>query len=69
MKTSIFTDYTQLYNSILFSLTKDKVDQDLLINAAKKITDSIWDLSLVLDSKEKNLVNTRSTVIEIINNL
>lgn len=69
MKSSILTDYTQLYNSILSSLTKDKIDQDLLINAAKKITDSIWDLSLVLDSKEKNLVNTRSTVIELINNL
>lgn len=69
MKSSTLTDYTQLYNSILSSLTKDKIDQDLLISAAKKITDSIWDLSLVLDSKEKNLVNTRSTIIELINNL
>lgn len=69
MKSNVLTDYTQLYNSILSSLTKDKIDQDILISAAKKITDSIWDLSLVLDSKEKNLVNTRSTVIELINNL
>jgi len=69
MRSSIITDYTQLYNSILSSLTKDNVAQALSISAAKKITDSIWDLSLALSLDENNLVNTRAKVIEVINNL
>jgi len=69
MRSSIITDYTQLYNSILSSLTKDNVAQALSISAAKKITDSIWDLSLALSLNENNLVNTRARVIEVINNL
>jgi len=69
MRSSIITDYTQLYNSILSSLTKDNVPQALWVSAAKKITDSIWDLSLALSLDENNLVNTRAKVIEVINNL
>ena len=69
MNVNMIKDYTQLYNNILLSLNKDEVPQTLLINAAKKITDAIWDLCLVLDSKDTNLVNTRATVIEVINNI
>jgi hypothetical protein len=69
MKLNTTTDYTHLYKNILSSLAKDKFSESLSVAAAKKITDCIWDILLVFDSEQKNLVNTRAKVIEYINNL
>jgi hypothetical protein len=61
-----YYSYTDIYNSILSSLRSDLVEEKNSIVTAKRLTDAIWDLHLVLNSGTNQLNNTVENVKNII---
>jgi hypothetical protein len=60
--------YTEIYNSIFVSLRSDLVEEKTAIVTAKRLTDAIWDLHLVLNTGEHSLSNTVGNVKNILEN-
>jgi hypothetical protein len=60
--------YTEIYNSILTSLRSDLVEEKTAIVTAKRLTDAVWDLHLVLNTGGNSLNNTVENVKGILEN-
>lgn len=60
--------YTEIYNSILSSLKSDLVEQNVALATAKRLTDAIWDLHLVLNTGSASYSNTIDNVKSLVEN-
>jgi hypothetical protein len=60
--------YTEIYNSILLSLRNDLVEEKVAIVTAKRLTDAVWDLHLVLNTDSDSLNNTVKNIKGILEN-
>lgn len=63
-----YKSYTEIYNDILSALRDDNVDHLISVVTAKRLSDAVWDLHLVLNSGKEILNTTSSTVKDIIKN-
>ena len=63
---SEYNEYTEIYQSLHETLKIDKLDPKTAITTAKRLTDAIWDLHLVLNTGDKSLENTVSKVKHIV---
>ena len=61
--------YTEIYNKIFSSIQEDNFPQENQVWAAKRVTDALWQISLMLNSKQSgDLNNTVSSIKHIVNN-
>lgn len=60
--------YTEIYESLYETLKADKIDEKIAVTTAKRLTDAIWDLHLVLNTGSQLLKNTTNEVENIIHN-
>lgn len=60
--------YTEIYESLFETLKTDNLDPKIAVTTAKRLTDAIWDLHLVLNTGPDSLKNTINEVENIIRN-
>ena len=60
--------YTEIYDSLYETLKNDSLDPKIAVVTAKRLTDAIWDLHLVLNTGPDSLKNTVNEVENIIHN-
>jgi len=58
--------YTEIYESLYETLKTDNLDPKIAVTTAKRLTDAIWDLHLVLNTGSDSLKNTINEVENII---
>lgn len=58
--------YTEIFESLYDTLKNDKLDPKIAVVTAKRLTDAIWDLHLVLNTGNDSLKNTINEVENII---
>lgn len=61
-----YNEYTEIYESLYETLKSDKLDPKTAVTMAKRLTDAIWDLHLVLNTGDKLLKNTIDEVENVI---
>lgn len=60
--------YTEIYDSLYETLKNDNLDPKIAVVTAKRLTDAIWDLHLILNTGPDSLKNTVNEVESIIHN-
>jgi hypothetical protein len=60
--------YTKIYSNLYETLKNDNLDSKIAVTTAKRLTDAIWELYLVLNARHDVLKNTVDEVKKIINN-
>lgn len=60
--------YTEIYESLYETLKTDNLDPKIAVTTAKRLTDAIWDLHLVLNTGPESFKNTTNEVENIIHN-
>lgn len=61
-----YNGYTEIFESLYDTLKNDKLDPKIAVVTAKRLTDAIWDLHLVLNTGNDSLKNTINEVENII---